>query len=619
MKINTEPIGEENDANPTSASKMDRMKTKVEVKEANASKKERSEQLRQEAMWRRSEEAKKRKEAIAFGIGQVDAAQNAQGKRTVFEDDTDEEAGKTNGKQKNGSQKPSSSKVKLFDDDDSDEEPVSLNIENRHKGDKGVKLMKLEAAFGNDPRFKFDDKFASSSDSEEEGGDQELDDEKKKQKEMLAKILGRSVKEFDGSMRPPFPRFDPTNEEHVQWVETHKKKKEEKTLKKKKKDESSSSSDDEENEKEEGTAEGQGLHRIEVEMDNSFADELRKKMRGETTEEDKGFSFLSMIKDQRQNFNFEQETDSESEQSSEEIEEEEAPKESKQAKLMKKILNQEEGESNIEKLKDLDMQNEPSVAASTQKTQNRQIFFVDGIDPHIKSVVSNFRRTQSMEKVASKWASYRDSIMKIYKSKKKDAARKKRQDWGELTRGRGKQGNKRRNFENSGGPPKRSREETLKIMADAIDSILSSSKKEPRFYQLLNCDKSSSTEQIQAEYRQLARKLHPDKQTEEDRPEASKKFSEIQNAYELLTNENRRKLYDQWLSYPLPMDFEEFERNSDAIRMSMHWASPRQTPMIASEEKEKKKPEEKIKQGNRWSDEQRHHSAVIDKFRNYAI
>lgn len=32
--------------------------------------------------------------------------------------------------------------------------------------------MKLEAAFGNDPRFKFDDKFASSSDSEEEERDQ---------------------------------------------------------------------------------------------------------------------------------------------------------------------------------------------------------------------------------------------------------------------------------------------------------------------------------------------------------------------------------------------------------------------------------------------------------------
>lgn len=51
---------------------------------------------------------------------------------------------------------------------------------------------------------------------------------------------------------------------------------------------------------------------------------------------------------------------------------------------MKKILNQEEGESNIEKLEDLDMQNEPSVVTSTQKTQNRQIFFVDGTDPHVR-------------------------------------------------------------------------------------------------------------------------------------------------------------------------------------------------------------------------------------------
>lgn len=69
------------------------MTTKAEVKEVNVSKKERSEQLRQEAMWRRSEDAKKRKDAIAFGIGQIDAAPNAQGKRTVFEDDSDEEVG----------------------------------------------------------------------------------------------------------------------------------------------------------------------------------------------------------------------------------------------------------------------------------------------------------------------------------------------------------------------------------------------------------------------------------------------------------------------------------------------------------------------------------------------
>ena len=63
------------------------METKLEVKETNVSKKERSEQLRQEAMWRKMEEAKKRKEAIAFGIGQIDAVQKAQGKRTVFGDD----------------------------------------------------------------------------------------------------------------------------------------------------------------------------------------------------------------------------------------------------------------------------------------------------------------------------------------------------------------------------------------------------------------------------------------------------------------------------------------------------------------------------------------------------
>lgn len=64
----------------------------------------------------------------------------------------------------------SASHVKLFDDDSSgDEEPGLIKIANRHEGKKGEKLMKLEARFNSDSRFKLDEKFVSSgSDDEDE-------------------------------------------------------------------------------------------------------------------------------------------------------------------------------------------------------------------------------------------------------------------------------------------------------------------------------------------------------------------------------------------------------------------------------------------------------------------
>ncbi|KAF2343956.1 DnaJ domain, partial [Trinorchestia longiramus] len=48
--------------------------------------------------------------------------------------------------------------------------------------------------------------------------------------------------------------------------------------------------------------------------------------------------------------------------------------------------------------------------------------------------------------------------------------------------------------------------------ASAMDSILSYNKsKEPDYYEILGCNPSSSEEQIQAEYRNRAVMLHPDK------------------------------------------------------------------------------------------------------------
>ncbi|VDO31516.1 unnamed protein product [Haemonchus placei] len=53
------------------------------------------------------------------------------------------------------------------------------------------------------------------------------------------------------------------------------------------------------------------------------------------------------------------------------------------------------------------------------------------------------------------------------------------------------------------------------------------SKKEPEFYQALGCDRSSSIEQITAEYRARVKYLHPDKLDEAD-PKKHEEYLQLQ-------------------------------------------------------------------------------------------
>lgn len=63
------------------------------------------------------------------------------------------------------------------------------------------------------------------------------------------------------------------------------------------------------------------------------------------------------------------------------------------------------------------------------------------------------------------------------------------------------------------------------------------------FYSILNVPRRASKNQIKKAYRLLAQKLHPDKN--KDDPRASDKFSDINDAYSILSNEEKRELYDQ--------------------------------------------------------------------------
>jgi DnaJ family protein B protein 11 len=68
------------------------------------------------------------------------------------------------------------------------------------------------------------------------------------------------------------------------------------------------------------------------------------------------------------------------------------------------------------------------------------------------------------------------------------------------------------------------------------------------YYDILSVPKGASDSQIKRSYRKLALQYHPDKVSgsEEDKQAASKKFTEINSAYEALSDPEKRKVYDQY-------------------------------------------------------------------------
>ncbi len=65
------------------------------------------------------------------------------------------------------------------------------------------------------------------------------------------------------------------------------------------------------------------------------------------------------------------------------------------------------------------------------------------------------------------------------------------------------------------------------------------------YYEVLGIEKGSSEDDIKKAYRKLARKYHPDLNPD-NKEEAEQKFKEVNEAYEVLSNPEKRQRYDQF-------------------------------------------------------------------------
>ena len=64
------------------------------------------------------------------------------------------------------------------------------------------------------------------------------------------------------------------------------------------------------------------------------------------------------------------------------------------------------------------------------------------------------------------------------------------------------------------------------------------------YYEVLGIEKNASDAEIKKAYRKKARQFHPDKNP--DNKEAEYKFKEASEAYEILSDKEKRQKYDQF-------------------------------------------------------------------------
>ncbi|HUW91444.1 MAG TPA: molecular chaperone DnaJ [Candidatus Nanopelagicaceae bacterium] len=87
---------------------------------------------------------------------------------------------------------------------------------------------------------------------------------------------------------------------------------------------------------------------------------------------------------------------------------------------------------------------------------------------------------------------------------------------------------------------------------------MSTNKNKKDYYEVLGVEKTASENDIKLAYRRLARQLHPDLNKTD--PKAKEKFIELQEAYEVLSDSNKRSNYDRYGFSGVDVDMSSYFR-----------------------------------------------------------
>ena len=79
-------------------------------------------------------------------------------------------------------------------------------------------------------------------------------------------------------------------------------------------------------------------------------------------------------------------------------------------------------------------------------------------------------------------------------------------------------------------------------------------------YKILGLDSNATNYEIKSAYKKLVLKYHPDKINNISGEDKNKKFIDIKNAYDILSDPNKRKQYDQ-ANNTNRFDFENYNIN----------------------------------------------------------
>lgn len=342
---------------------------------------------------------KERQSLIASTLKNIDSISHS--KKITFASDSESDHSVHNDPKK-------TSTLKLFDETDKDFDDLSFNdsIKNRHIGLKGAKLMAMESKFGNDERFKLNSKFEDDIEQTDDNEESQESNEKAATLKILSKVLGKEVtrgaakdefKKMDNKHRTaPFLRFDPENEQHLQWMQSLPP-----TTSRDSDDEISQDSE-EKSDDEKLNSEDRFVPNRFFDVDPNFAEILRKNTReGSSEVGQKEFSFLKSVG-----------RSSDVEYSN------------RKKKLLSIQLPSPSTEAKKVEVEKIDV---PSLTESKTDSHSGKVtkyFFLLEDDNEVANVINNFKRKQPIDKIKRKWSSIRGSVIKVYKGQRRAVKRR---------------------------------------------------------------------------------------------------------------------------------------------------------------------------------------------------